>query len=76
MRSIQYKNLTVGFDSDQVLPMLLDKDKNVANITGIRGTACVGGHYKIESGAGVFFVKPNSGSRIVDCLGIRGPTPV
>lgn len=74
MRTIQFKNITVGLDCDQIIKTLGENTKAI-EIMGIRGTTYLGGHYKTEEGAHIFFAKPNMGSRAIDCIGMRGPTP-
>ena len=73
-RSLSLKNVTVSFDSDQIIPTL--GEQKVEEVVPVRGTAYIGGFYKDEkSGANCFFVKPNMGSRATDCIGSRGPKP-
>ena len=73
MRSIQYKNLTVGFESDDKVFPTFGEEHRAEEILAMRGTAYVGGFVKQKSGSYIFYFKPNMGSKATDCLGLRGP---
>jgi hypothetical protein len=44
-------------------------------VTSIRGTSFLIGHHLLTTGALAYFIKPNPGSRAIDCLGLNGPKP-
>ena len=49
--------------------------REVTEIRAINGTMNIIGLHVLKTGALSYFIKPNPGSRAIDCLGTNGPTP-
>jgi hypothetical protein len=76
-RTLSYNNITLqlkgGMGATQTL--LEEKNKQVLHVEDVRGTMNIGGVFKKDDNQFSFFMKPQLGSRVVDCLGYFGPQP-